>query len=494
MISYDAPTAGWDAFSSLDQMAPNAAIELINWIPEAGYVRSRGGYSSHGTGLGDEVETLAVFNDGASSKLIAGANSNLWDVTSAGAGSSIGSGYTNDRWQTITSHGRLLLVNGADTPLEYDGTTLSTMTITGSGLTSSDLIGLMTHKGRVFYFEDDAQSFWYCAASSYKGAVSEFNLGPFVSRGGKLIQMFSWSLDGGAGSDDVAVFVFSSGEVLIYQGSDPGNANDWYLQGRYQMGEPLGKRGFARFGADVIMATKDGYDTINDGRGRAQGQIPEFSARIIRAAKEAAQIYGDNFGWQVTYYPKGNLIIFNVPVAEGKTYEQHVMNTNTQAWCRFQNLPARCWVVFNDQLYFGGDEVVYLADTGTSDGGSSITCTCQTPFFHYQNNQARKRVSAVNVVSTFQSPSFMTIDVATDYQTPDLSSLAEPPLDESSAWDTSDWDVATWGNEVGRVVTAWRMVSGQFGQAHSLNIRLQTTSEQIRWYSTELQFETGGPF
>lgn len=50
-----APIGGWNARDALDAMPPTDAIKLVNWIPRAGFVQSRGGYAVHAAGLGAPV-------------------------------------------------------------------------------------------------------------------------------------------------------------------------------------------------------------------------------------------------------------------------------------------------------------------------------------------------------------------------------------------------------------------------------------------------------
>jgi hypothetical protein len=162
-----APVGGWNASSALDKMPATDAVKLVNWIPRAGYVQTRGGYSLHADELGGSVETLDTYRGTAGEVFIAGANGNLWDITS-GTPSSLDSGFTSDYWITTHHSNKLILTNGADAPQVYDGSSLAAADFTGStGLTAANLWGCNTFKGRVFYWEENAQSFWYAAAGSY---------------------------------------------------------------------------------------------------------------------------------------------------------------------------------------------------------------------------------------------------------------------------------------------------------------------------------------
>ena len=76
--------------------------------------------------------------------------------------------------------------------------------------------------------------------------------------GGNLIQIGTLSIDGGEGVDDLLVLMMSSGEVLVYSGSNP--SSDFSLNGTFRIAEPVNeKRGMAKLGGDLIVITREGY-------------------------------------------------------------------------------------------------------------------------------------------------------------------------------------------------------------------------------------------
>ena len=81
------------------------------------------------------------------------------------------------------------LVNGTDTPQQFNGTSVSSLTVTGSGLTSTNLIGITVFKNRTFFWEDDSQDFWYSALNTLGGTVNKFPLSRVGDFGGKLISV-----------------------------------------------------------------------------------------------------------------------------------------------------------------------------------------------------------------------------------------------------------------------------------------------------------------
>lgn len=155
-IFIPAPIGGWNARDALDKMESTDAVKLVNLIPRAGFVQSRGGYSGHAAGLGGAVETLIPWH-GATEKLLAAANGKIFDVTS-GTATEIGTGYTNNRWQYANHSTKIIMVNGDDAPKVYDGSSLTSASFAGSpgGFVAADMWGINSFKGRMFYWSQNA--------------------------------------------------------------------------------------------------------------------------------------------------------------------------------------------------------------------------------------------------------------------------------------------------------------------------------------------------
>ena len=264
-----APTGGWDTRQAVSGMSPINAVLLDNWFPETEKVTLRGGSAAHATGLGtssEAVETLMEYNklDGTN-ELFGACGAEIYDVTSAGAvGSAVVSGLTNARWQYVnmgTSGGQFLLTfNGADTPRIYNGSSWANATM--SGPTIANCIWCNTHHRRLWIGEEDSLSGWYGAANAITGTFTEFPFAGVFSKGGYLAGMGTWTRDSGEGSEDLAIFVTSEGQVAVYNGIDPSEAANWQLIGVFQIGRPIGRRFMLRAGADLILITTDGFVSL----------------------------------------------------------------------------------------------------------------------------------------------------------------------------------------------------------------------------------------
>jgi hypothetical protein len=476
-------------------MREDEAIVLENWFPEETTVRVRRGHTEHVTGLGAAVDSLMSWNGPASTKMFGAAGGSIFDVTTAGAvGAADITGLTGNRWQH-TMYGNsagnfLYIVNGEDAPRYYSGTAWTTPSLTGSGLTVTDLIHVNAFKTRLFFIESGSLSFWYLPVESIAGTLTEFDLSSRCKLGGHLVAMGTWTRDGGDGMDDLAVFVTSKGEVIVFQGSDPGSASAWSLIGTFRIGAPIGRRCLVQIGSELVVITEDGFSTLsrflNSGRASSQAAM---SDKISGAVLTAVRSDRTRFGWQPAFFPAGNMVLINVPTSSQS--QQFVSNATTGAWCKFTGMDARAWEVHDDKLFFGGgDGTVYRADNGTSDAGSNIETDAKTAFTYLGTRGRMKKVNMARPSLTVDGDIGVVMAVSTDFgdthptSTPTFSPFA------GSEWDTAEWDLADWSSG-SQSAADWLSVVGM-GQAVSLRLKTVSSNGEIHWNSVDWLYELGG--
>ena len=287
--------------------------------------------------------------------------------------------------------------------------------------------------------------------------------------------MATWTRDGGSGSDDYAVFISSEGQCAVYSGTDPASASTWSLVGVFDVPPPIGRRCFTKYGADVLLITIQGVFPLSEvlSVDQSQARRQALTERITAAMTTAASSYKSNFGWEVCVYPKGTRLMLNIPTVETDTAIQYVMNTLTGAWCEFDGMNANTWLVFNDNLYFGGnDGSVYRADTGSADIDTPITAVGQSAYSAMGSGNL-KQWKLVKPLITTASANRPAVGVSTDFTETDT--LSQPPAataSGSSTWDSSRWDTATWGGAE-QNISDWVGVVG-IGTFGSIKFRAQT--------------------
>lgn len=482
------PVGGWNVRDALADMPADHAVILDNWFPNQGRVDIRPGYSEHATTLGGDVETLCEYISGPDRIFIGAANGNIWNITASGAGVSLASGFTVNRWQTANMDGKIAFVNGTDAPQTYDGTTFGALTISGTALTVADLIGINIFNSRSYFWTDDSQDFWYSATNALGGALTKFPLSRVGQFGGKLLAMGTWTRDAGDGMNDLAVFLMTSGEVIIYSGADPASFS---LLGVFRIGAPLSVRGVIKLGGDLVVMTKDGYEplgaVINKGR---LGDTGILSNQINPAVTKAAKDYANNYGWQAFHYPQGNMLIFNIPVSTNTTYQQHVFNTNTGKPTRFKAINARCWGLFNDKAYFGGSGSVYLFDDGYDDNGAVIDADA-LPSPNYLGSKAQQKLlTAVQPVLSSDGKVSLNVKTEADFKNPSVSYKANEFASTPSDWDVAVWNVADWSS--GNNITKDWVSQGAYGYNFWTRLRIRTKGQKVSWFAINYMFEPAG--
>lgn len=478
-VTAPAPHGGWNTRDAESSMPPEDAVVLDNFIPSVGKVVSRWGYTDSGTGASGNVETLLSYEAGAVLELISASGSTVYKGSS-GALTSIGTGFSNARWEGASFNANLMMVNGADTPQTFDGSTLSALTITGSGLTPSQLNGVTVFKNFVFYWDDATQDFWYGALNAIQGAFTKFPLSRVGTFGGNLVKIVTWNVDGGDGVDDLAVFFMSTGETIVYQGTDPGS--DWTLVGVYNIGQPIDKRAIVKIASDVMIVNNGDFVLFSEVF--RKGGLVTSSSKLSGAIKDAALTSGTLFGWQIVDYQRGGLLIINVPLSTNSQYHQFVVSTLTGAAARFTGINARVWAVHDKVLYFGGNTIIHKADDGFKDGTEDIKVDAQQAYSTL-GVQSVKTINTIDPVHMADGNVTVDVDMGYDFG---RSTLAQTISSESTGtpWDTELWDVTAWSPEA--VTRTQNYLSSGQGTYVSIRLKSSLSGQELAWYSTYYNF------
>ena len=499
-ISTPAALGGWNARDSLALMAPNDAIYLNNWWPALSSLNVRFGYTQFATGLPAQVETLMPYAGAATDKLFAFSGTAIYDASAGGAvGAAVVTGLTNARFQytQISNSGGsyVMAVNGFDKLQYFDGTTWSAdggvYTITG--VNTQTIGNILLFKNRVWLISANSLNAYYLPTNAIQGAVSAFPLQGVARMGGYLVAAMTWTIDAGYGLDDQLVFVTSKGEVIVYGGTDPSNISTFGLIGVWQLGAPVGRRCFQKYGGDVILLCQDGLVPLAAGlqSSRLDPRVT-LTNKIQGAVNSAVMLYGLNFGWDITYFPKANMIVLNVPVNTGSGQQQYVMNTITQAWANFTGWGANCFTLWKDYLYFGGNQFVGLAWNGTTDNGTTITADGKQAFNFCNSPTTVKRFTMIRpyIVTNGGTAGLQAaINVDFDDSYPYGSASISPVPSGAGVWGTSLWGTGIWGSS-SIVQKYWQGVVGE-GYSVAIRVRAAINGLTAQWMASDVVFEPG---
>lgn len=499
--TFPAPVGGWNARDALAAMKPADASVLDNWFPKTTYVEIRGGNADHATGMTGNGKTLSLFNGlNGTNKMFSATASGVYDVSSAGAVGAAVAARTNGKHQSVMfgdgTNNYLIMVNGVDKPLYYNGTTWIAVDAASSpaltGLTTTEIVGVNVFKGRLFFIQKGSLSFWYLTAGAAGGALTEFDLSAVARRGGFLMAMATWTRDAGDGQDDVAVFITSEGEVIVYQGNNPSDANAWAKVGGYYVGNPLGRRCVMNYGGDVVILTQNGAFPLS---AALQSAVIDYkmalSFKIEQAFTEAGRTYGSTFGWEATLYPAQSALVVNVPLAEDGTHYQYVMNTITKAWCRFKAWNAEAFAVFNGELYYTTGTKVVKAWTGAIDGADNIEAYGKTAFSYFGTPGTQKHFDMFRPVLAVNGPINFLTDIDVDFEDNEITGTASYSVTSGAQWDVSLWDQSYWASGL-EVVKNWTSPDEWSGFCAAGKVKIATNSLTVQWMSCDYLYKRGG--
>lgn len=470
MYTFPAPSGGWVKNARLHDAPPHTAEVLDDIFPTATGARLRSGKSKHATITGS-LEAMFVYRSGSQESLFAASDSAVYDVTSPAdpdvSPTAEFSGLSGGDWsaaQFANASGEyVVLANGTDAVRHYNGTTWATPSITG--VTSSDLSFVFSHKERLFFIEKDTLSFWYLPVNSIAGAASEFPVRGVFNLGGSLLFGASWSQDTGGGLEEWAVFVTTEGEVALYGGTDPSAPTDWALQGLYRVGRPLGKNSWYRTGGDLFIMTEDGITPLSLA---IKGDMTSLQAGSVSYAIEDA--WRDVVaGRSSTYKFSGelwhtkSLLLIGVPSDDDGSAVAFVANARTGAWCRYRGWKVDGAAILDDNLYFGtsgtSSSIVYLAEATGNDEGSAIEGRWVPKF---QDGDGRQKAMIHSRVRGRGPVEYnVSISGASDYVVKKYPTPAPTTEEGVSAWGTAVWGTSKWGDSGSNVRTSrWKTVRG----------------------------------
>lgn len=504
--SVSAPVGGLNAVDSIAAMPVQDAVILDNFFPNPTSVTLRNGYTRWKTGLPAYVETLMGYSNlSTTEKLFGISGTAVYDCTASGAvGAAVVTGLTNARWEytdtAVPGGAWLYAANGVDTPLAYDGTTwtkvtaISTPAITG--VTTTTLRNPVTWASRVWFVQNNTNLAWYLPVQAVGGAATSFDLSAQFSRGGSLQAIMTFSLSSTTAFDDYIGFLSTEGDLVVYQGTDPSSSTAFTRTGRYQVGKPLGRRCWFKYGADAVILCADGAVSVAKliSVGVLQPQT-SITYKIQKLISDDITMYANNFGWEGCVYPFGNKIVINVPENTNSRMHQYVQNTvggTSGAWCSFGFISSpwngATFCTLGNSLYFGGSGFVAQCDTGQSDNNAQILGSA-LPAFSYMGTDKQKQYTMVRPLLQTTGDVTPVMALNTDFQV--VLPTGTPTFSTTNAalWNVALWNVSYWSTGP-TIQKNWQTVSG-IGFSASTYLQIASKLSTVNWLSMDYVLRDG---
>jgi len=519
LASMPMPVRGINDVDPLAATPDGYDIYLRDFFPSNEGLSLRYGTKEWATDIGSPVKTLITYNaiDGTQ-KFFAATNSGIYDITAStdtpAKVADLTSG--NVQWEQITNAGASFLVvtNGVDPFLLYNGTTwISAVTSASpvnpgevSGADPASLIAVTLFKNRLWFIKKDSMTAYYLGLDAVAGVLTPFELGGVFPRGGKLVDIVSWSMNSGAGTgsgvSNFIIFTSSSGEVAIYSGTDPSDAATWNMDAAIFVAPPVGKKTYCDYGSDVLLLTRAGVlpiSAILQGVTQSAMYEESLSKNISKTLNRIVSSVSFANDWEIWSFPALQSLVITIPENDRGVSAQYFMNAQNGAWSEM-SMPATCFGTYKNSYYFGTDDgrvLEYSKDYGRDNilldgsGGLPITGTLLSSFSYFGDPTTLKHFKMVRPIFQSVAEPVSSLAIAVDYQIGNTAYFDTPVLSET---EIARWDDALWGNGVwtssARIFRPWSSVIG-IGFAGALRMKVTNiaATTAVAW---ELVYETGG--
>lgn len=509
------PPLGINQVDPLAAMDPRDAIFMYNMVAYRYGTKVRQGYKQWATTVGPGgVKTVLPYTGSILSKdrLFAMGTDGIYDVSVSVATPAVklsfGAPTPNSGmgiWQAVTTlagffttycdedYGYFLYTESTDTWAKVTNVQVT-------GVDPATFCFVTSFAERLWFIQKGTSSAWYLPVGAITGAATQFNFGNKFKHGGTLQALYTWGIQGSTGPQTYLVAVSSSGEIVIYGGTDPSVAGSFNIVGYWFIGTiPVGRRIGCNYGGDLYLLSIAGLQPLNKIVQGNQTQVEniELSRKVSPSIRAALNTTFGQIGWEVKLHPSQDELLVMSPPNTGFPTVQYCQSLNNRGWSLFQSIPMFTGDIWEGNFYFGGlDGNVYTLQGDTDNQprtgatpGITISSSCLSSFQDYNEPGIYHQAMFVRPVFLSAANPAYSVTVRYDYNISEVLTpgVAAPP--SGVLWDVALWDVGIWG---GTLFEAEGVAgAGGLGRAMAIGLSM-STSQETTLIRFDLMFESGG--
>ncbi|MCV6826003.1 MULTISPECIES: hypothetical protein [Halocynthiibacter] len=232
----------------------------------------------------------------------------------------------------ISSHA--VIVDGLDDILLYDGVSFSpSFMTTNTGFNPAEFDGVTAHHDRLYLWKSKGGvlEFYYGGVGEINGELTRFPLDRLGNITGTISSIVSLTIDGREGVNDVLCIVTTTGEIVLYEGLDPGDATSWSTAGRIKVAPPVGPKCFTRVGSDCWILTVSGLVSVaNSLSNGAMALISELTRPVAEEMRK--HLAEDDRDWQLHTAANGSMAIIHSSKTDTNECLQFLFNLDSKSW------------------------------------------------------------------------------------------------------------------------------------------------------------------
>lgn len=504
------PVMGLNFRKPAIDLDPREALMLDNILPRASAGELRGGYREWAINIPGQVMSVMPFTGRVSSEdrlFAANDRGEIYDVSSYGVAPVLlaSTDQSDGIWDYANTSGItenfLIMVSpsgGYWTFSITDG--LVKRDITGEGQ-DVRFGGVYNFKDRVWLIAELSTEVYYLGVNAVWGDATAFDLSAVINQGGYLSYGTNWTYNAGRDIDDYMVVVTTQGEVIVYKGFNPEEADTFTLQGVWYVGKtPRGRRCFTTFGGDVFLMSSLGVVALSKlVNGNVANDYDVASSAIQPNLSDRFNRDSNDFGWEMEMFYSQSFMLLKMPVLSTGIYKSFVLNTQTGAWGTISGMPMNCTVQVGDKVFFGTtDGKVCEAFEATSDGetlsgeqGKPIKGTYMSGYqsFEQGGGVRYKMFQMARPIFVGSYAPAVAVKMQADYGStiPSVSGGFAP--EDGGRFNTGEFNNTTWSGDA-RTYATWVGLQGM-GYYGSLTL-VMTGYPGTQYITTNVTMTVGG--
>jgi hypothetical protein len=261
-------------------------------------------------------------------------------------------------------------------------------------------------KNRCYILGNRNSNIYYGNVAAVSGALNgPYDVGQFFQLGNGLTWGCSWPYNQGVTNDELMVLGNDAGEVFIYSGNSPAEAN-WQLVARARIPSPYGRLSqtagiqvpFIKLGQDILISTVRGVISLQK----------IFAGRKDDSDSDYYSV-SNNLGYVINQASPDRSSVYPFAYFGGGTKDMYVLNYERGAWSKFPNVATTAI----KSICVSAPAIDGAGSMGGSPGNSYVLIGDSNGGFWKLNEGATVADSAVQynwqtVYSDFGSPNIKT--------------------------------------------------------------------------------------
>jgi len=518
-----APVHGLDGTQNIASNDPLNTIYSYNLIPAEYGMRTRLGHREwsinigSGPGAAQEVRSVLPYEGIAGvtvDKLFAFNIEGVWDVTNNDQAPTLLFPWpdpSGDAGYIAFAHffaqndtDVIIFTDEQNGVFEYDPIAGTVARPGITGVPEDELVHVVIHKERMWFTQRASTTGWYLDVGAKSGAATKFTFGGKFRHGGDLVGLYNWTLDDGAGMDDLLVAVGRAGDVIPWRGADPSAATTWNNVGTFFVGQvPKGRRIASEFGGNMRVISDFGITSMDEllkGVAQLGEERRKENNKIARFVRALVDAYGQNYGWDIIPNSNEGQVVLSIPVSSTGVYRQFVLNVTVGGWGEWRGVPGLCFNTWLGALMVGTKDGRVLRMDAGRDNVTFANPAGETLKFEMLQGFLALGAPGRFKYGVFARPDFISsqpVSVQTtfvyDYE---VDAALNPSFGFSAGatgqWDTALWDAVVWGSDTLGAAAPLRGVTGE-GRTLAVGMRGEAVA-RTTLASTDIGWTVGGEF